>query len=215
MVRTLNPQKHETQRLRLVAQARRLFAAQGVKETSMAQVAKACRVTKAALYHYFKGKDGLLKAILGCRSEEIQDFRQRISATRDPEECFYVFGRIHLESMALPGNLDLMKILLTETLKNKDMRRYYQEFVETHVAQTAREVVGRFAPDLTEKEMRLAFYQFLAALLHYTWNVSVVGNRLDDLIGDTEMFLRRLARLNAAGIRQSPGGGAGDAKRTP
>jgi AcrR family transcriptional regulator len=199
MAKTLNLQKHADHKLKLLAQARRLFAAQGVKETSMSQVARACRVTKATLYHYFKSKDTIVKEILSCRSEEIADFHKRIEAAKTLEDCLYVFAKIHLESMESPENLDLLKILLAETQKSREMKHYYMDFCGQNITQCAREIIRRFAPRLPEKEARLAFYQFLAPLLHYTWNVKMVGP-MEDLIGDDETFIRRLAKIHAKAL---------------
>ena len=199
MAKTLNPEKHADHKSRLLAQARRLFAAQGVKETSMSQVARACRVTKATLYHYFKNKEAIVKDILSCRGEEIADFRKRMEEAKTLEACLYEFAKIHLESMESPANLELLKILLAETQKSRDMKRTYMEFCDQNVTQCAEEIIRRFAPRLPEKEARLAFYQFLAPLLHYTWNVKMVGP-MDDLIGDDETFIRRLSKIHAKGL---------------
>ena len=200
MVMVLNQQKHAGQRMRLLSHARRLFASQGVKETSMSQIAKACRVTKATLYHYFKSKEAILKEILACRTAEIADFQKRMEATHNLEECLYEFAKIHLESMETAENLDLLKILLAETQKNRDMKRYYMNFCGQNVTQCARDIIKRFVPGIAEKEARLAFYQFLAPLLHYTWNVKMVGP-MNDLIGDDEGFIRRLARVHSLALK--------------
>src|SRR6185295_16020467 len=190
MANTRNEQKHTDQRMRLLSQARCLIASLGFKETSMAQIAQACKVTKAALYHYFKSKEEILKDILSCRGEEIADFRKRLAATSTLEACLYEFARIHLETMESPENLDLLKILLAETQKSGDMKRYYMNFCDQNITQCAKDIILRFAPHLSEKEARLAFYQFLSSLLHYTWNVKMVGP-IDDLIGDDETFVKR------------------------
>src|SRR5260221_8609808 len=141
MVQVLNKQKHKNQKMRLLSQARRLFAAQGVKETSMSQVAKACKITKATLYHYFKSKEAILKEILACRGEEIADFQKRLEAAQTLEECLYEFAKMHLESMESSENLDLLKILLAETQKSRDMKRYYMDFCAQNVTQCAQEII--------------------------------------------------------------------------
>ena len=72
MAKLLNQQKHADQRTRLLAHARRLFAVHGVKETSMSQIARACKVTKATLYHYFKNKEAILKEILHVVGQNLE-----------------------------------------------------------------------------------------------------------------------------------------------
>jgi AcrR family transcriptional regulator len=54
---------YELQRETIVAQAAGLFARQGYTATSMNEVAEACGVSKAALYHYVRDKHELLVEI--------------------------------------------------------------------------------------------------------------------------------------------------------
>src|SRR5579859_2712915 len=110
MAKMLNEQKHADQRMRFLSHARRLFATHGVKETSMSQVAKACKVTKATLYHYFQSKEAILKEILACRNAEVENISQG-PLSQSLEECFYQVGKAHLAHMEKPENLELMKIL--------------------------------------------------------------------------------------------------------
>lgn len=54
---------YDDQRATILAHAARLFARQGYAATSMNQVADACGLSKAALYHYFRDKYALLTHI--------------------------------------------------------------------------------------------------------------------------------------------------------
>jgi AcrR family transcriptional regulator len=199
MVKRFNEEKHQTQRMCLLAKARQLFASQGVKETSMSQMATACEVTKATLYHYFRSKEEILKEILACRNAEIVDM------TRGPlptslEECFYQIGKSHLAHMDKPENLELMKILLSETMKNPEMKKYYMDFVTENITRGAREVLAPFVKGKkNEGELKLLFFQFMATLIHYNWNSKMVGS-LAELLGDDETFVRRLSKTYAAAV---------------
>ena len=51
---------YDDQRQAIIARAGELFARQGYHATSMNQVAEACGLSKATLYHYFRDKDALL-----------------------------------------------------------------------------------------------------------------------------------------------------------
>ena len=53
----------EIQREQMLAAAARLFATQGYTATTMQQVAQACEVSKATLYHYVRDKHDLLAQI--------------------------------------------------------------------------------------------------------------------------------------------------------
>jgi AcrR family transcriptional regulator len=202
MAKTLNLQKHSDQKMRILSQARRLFASQGVKETSMSQVAKACKVTKATLYHYFKGKQALVREMLECCSREDEgNLRIKLTQARNLEECLLEMARNHLEQMKRPGNLEIMKILLSETLKNSDMKRFYLSFTNENLERGAREILAPFVQGRkSEKEVRLHFFQFLAALMHYTWQLKMLGD-VSAAVGDEENFIRRLAKTFAMALQ--------------
>ena len=51
---------YDEQRELILAQAAALFARQGYPATSMNQVAQACKLSKATLYHYYRDKDAML-----------------------------------------------------------------------------------------------------------------------------------------------------------
>ena len=55
---------YDGKRKAILDRSARLFAKQGYDRTSMAEVAAACRVSKALLYHYYVNKDELLFDIL-------------------------------------------------------------------------------------------------------------------------------------------------------
>lgn len=199
MVKKFNEEKHQTQRMSLLAIARKLFASQGVKETSMSQMANACQVTKATLYHYFRCKEDILKEILACRNAEIVDMT-RGAMPQSLEECFYQIGKSHLAHMDKPENLELMKILLSETMKNPGMKKYYMDFVTENITRGAREVLSPFVKGKKDEgELKLLFFQFMATLIHYNWNSKMVGS-LSELLGDDETFVRRLSRTYAAAV---------------
>jgi AcrR family transcriptional regulator len=63
--RVREPQaKGETTRLALVAAARRLFGDQGFAATPVDEIVREAGVTKGALYHHFRDKDDLFRAVV-------------------------------------------------------------------------------------------------------------------------------------------------------
>ncbi len=53
--------------------AARVFAAEGVDRASMSQIAQACKISKANIYHYYDSKNTLLFAILDTHLRELRD----------------------------------------------------------------------------------------------------------------------------------------------
>lgn len=192
MTNPFNPKKHADQRTRLLAHARHLFATQGIKETSMSQVAKACKVTKATLYHYFKSKDAILKEILDCRAQGIEATAQA-SHVQNLEECLNQIAHSHLKEMDQPEHLEFMKIMISETMKNQEIRKFYMEFLKENIGRGAQTVVPFIQGKKNEKELRLIFFQFMSTLVHYDWNVKMVGDP-SGFIGGEEAFVRQLVK---------------------
>lgn len=64
---------YDTKRKTILDASARLFAAQGFDRASMAQIAQACGVSKALLYHYYKSKDILLYDIIHQHLKELND----------------------------------------------------------------------------------------------------------------------------------------------
>ncbi|HTC20874.1 MAG TPA: helix-turn-helix domain-containing protein, partial [bacterium] len=144
MVKLLNEQKHTDQRLRLLSHARRLIANQGFKETTMAQIAKACKVTKAGLYHYFKSKEAILLAILGCHEDEMDSLKKELAQARHLEEVLYAIARNHMEKMNRNENLDFLKILVNEAMTNPEVKKFYLDFIKDSLTMVAKDILSPF-----------------------------------------------------------------------
>jgi AcrR family transcriptional regulator len=203
MANTINPKKHEDQRQRLLAHARKLFAAHGVKETSMSQIARACQVTKAALYHYFKSKDEILREIFLSRVDEKEAVVALLKRARNLEECLLTMGRHMVEDVTKPDHRELMKIMLSETMKSAEMRKFYVKFISGQLSYFTQEILMPMVKiRKPEKEVRLLFFQFFASMMHYSWYRIMIGD-ISPLIGDPETFVKTLAQTYAERLQKS------------
>ncbi len=203
MAKILNKQKHADQKRRFVAQARKLFASHGVMETSMSQIARACKVTKAALYHYFKSKDEILREIFLSHVEEKDAVVNLLKQAKDLEECFYLLGKNHLLEMNRPEHVELMRIMLSETMKSPEMRKFYLHFITEQLTFIVQEIlIPKLITRKSEKDIKLLFFQFFASLMHYSWHQMMVGD-ITPLIGDGETFVRSLAKTYAKRFQEA------------
>lgn len=78
---------YDEQREMILAQAARLFARGGYPGTSMNQVAEACGLSKATLYHYYKDKYSLLVSIAEGHVSVLEQMVAEIQAQRLPPEA--------------------------------------------------------------------------------------------------------------------------------
>ena len=85
---------HDDKRRKILARAAEVFALEGFDRASVAQVADACDVSKATLYHYYSSKDDILFDILDCYLAEL---RERVCEMdiewKTPREAFQVTVR--------------------------------------------------------------------------------------------------------------------------
>ncbi len=72
---------YDLKRDAILRSAAKLFAETGFDRSSMSQLAEACGVSKALLYHYYTGKDALLFDVIGAH---LNDLCTRVEEADDP-----------------------------------------------------------------------------------------------------------------------------------
>jgi len=77
---------YDEQRELILARAAALFARQGYHATSMNQVAEACGLSKATLYHYYRDKDAMLVQIAEGHVTRLAALLDEVAALRLPPE---------------------------------------------------------------------------------------------------------------------------------
>jgi len=78
---------HEEKRLAILHTAARFFAEHGFDRSSMNQLAGACGVSKALIYHYYDSKDALLFDIVHTHLDSLlETVRSADGANRDAEQ---------------------------------------------------------------------------------------------------------------------------------
>jgi AcrR family transcriptional regulator len=153
---------YDDQREAILASAARLFASQGYSATSMNQVAEACGLSKATLYHYYRDKYALLFSIADTHVERLQ----RIA--REDGELRVLIARL-VEEYA--DAQDEHWVLTSEVrfLEPADRRR---------ILDREREVVAAFAravsaqrPDLDEAALSKPLTMLLFGMVNwmFTW----------------------------------------------
>jgi AcrR family transcriptional regulator len=96
----------------LISVARTLFAQHGYAQTSTEDIVRAANVTRGALYHHFKNKEDLFKAVLERIQIEIAArIETAVSATQDPQAQLRLGCRAFLETALEP---ELQRIALID-----------------------------------------------------------------------------------------------------
>lgn len=169
MARGRAPQ-YDDQRALILAQAARLFAQQGFMATSMNQVADACGLSKAALYHYFRDKYALAAHIAETHVRQLLDVVVRVQAgCEDPKRLLSELIEHFVREYA--SAQDAHRVLTEDVrfLADEDRRR---------ILEVEREVVARFAqaicalrPQLQERRVHKALAMLLFGMINwlFTW----------------------------------------------
>ena len=128
---------YDDQREFILAQAAQLFARRGYPATSMNQVAEACNLSKATLYHYYKDKSSLLISIAETHVSKLAALvAEEEASTHTDEERLRRFIYRIVEEYA--GAQDAHRVLTDDV-------RFLEEADRERVLDKEREVVAGFA----------------------------------------------------------------------
>jgi AcrR family transcriptional regulator len=86
MARTI-AKDHEEKRQAILGTAASFFAENGFDRSSMNQLAKACGVSKALIYHYYDSKDALLYDIVHTHLSDLLDEVHAVNQTSPDKEA--------------------------------------------------------------------------------------------------------------------------------
>ena len=93
MVRTI-AKDYDDKRRHILTVAAEVFAREGIARASMNEVARACGISKANIYHYYASKDDIIFDILDSYLSQLRDQIVEISrAGLSPQEQLYAITR--------------------------------------------------------------------------------------------------------------------------
>lgn len=157
--------KQKVNEKHLIDQSIRVFRRKGYNNTKMEDIAQACGLLKGSLYHYYSGKEALMKAVIEymhryyqktsfkVKYNETMSGKQKLETlAKFAEEQFFasesgcIFGNLALETF---GNEDalaaLVKLFFTEwrdTLAHIFSERYAPEEAQIIALDTIAEIEG-------------------------------------------------------------------------
>jgi len=126
--------RFDRQLARVLHHAAHIFCEKGYEGASMRDLSRASGMSLAGLYHYFASKEELLYLIQKHAFRTIiENLRERLKESSDPEERVRIFLENHLEYFL--ANKEAMKVLTheDETLKNgrgKEIRAIKREYYQ-------------------------------------------------------------------------------------
>jgi AcrR family transcriptional regulator len=188
---------YDDQRAAILAEAARLFARNGFVATSMNQVAEACSLSKAALYHYFRDKYALLIEIAEGHVQRLLEVIEEVEAEH-PNCATRLPALIQRFVYEYSSAQDAHRVLTEDV-------RFLEPSDRERILDVEREVVARFAsciamvrPDLNQRLLAKPLAMLLFGMINwlFTWfkpDAQLDYPTLAPLV--TELFLHGLTGL--------------------
>lgn len=160
----------DEQREKLLAQAARLFASRGYPATSMNEVAAACGLSKATLYHYCADKYSLLVSIAESHVERLARRMEQVRTRRlAPEPLLRALIRELLAEYA--SAQDAQRVLTAEArfLKPADAERVHEK--ERAIVRGFTQALEQLRPDLASAHLAKPLTMLLFGMINwlFTW----------------------------------------------
>lgn len=161
---------YEDQRELILDRAAALFARGGYPGTSMNQVAEACGLSKATLYHYFRDKYALLVSISDDHVTRLQAIvREVLAQPLAPQAQMRELIARLVEEYASAQNAHRVLTEDVKFLDEADRRRVLDK--EREVVQGFAQVVTALRPDLREAALAKPLTMLLFGMVNwlFTW----------------------------------------------
>ncbi|MEM9708469.1 MAG: TetR/AcrR family transcriptional regulator [Pseudomonadota bacterium] len=172
MVRTI-AKDHDAKRRHILDVAAEVFAREGIARASMNEVAKACGISKANIYHYYASKDEVVFDILDSYLSELRDrIRGLDFSTQPPAAQLHILCREFL--LAYEGMDHQHKIqsegLPLLSLEQQEILKDYQRDLVNAVSDVLRECAPEVLSTNREECRNATMSVFGMVNWFYMWN---------------------------------------------
>lgn len=161
---------YDDQRELILERAAALFARRGYPGTSMNQVAEACGLSKATLYHYYKDKYAILVSIADSHVSRLQGIvREALTEHTTPDAQMRVLIRRLVEEYADAQNAHRVLTEDVKFLEDADRERILDK--EREVVNGFAKVVAALRPDLKQAALSKPLTMLLFGMINwmFTW----------------------------------------------
>lgn len=111
---------------KIIDVASQLFLEQGFDRTSLDQVIEQCGGSKQTLYRYFGDKQGLLKAVISDRIEQVKiAFQFQTDSSDSLQQQLNQFGLAYLNTILSANVLNIYRIILIESQRDNSLALFF------------------------------------------------------------------------------------------
>lgn len=170
------------QKENIIESAQKLFTRFGFLKTTVDEIAKAARMGKASLYHYFKGKEDIFREVVKKESQVLSGkTREAIERENTPQDKMKAFIVTRMQCLSELANI-------YDALKNEYLEHY--AFIEKTREKNFREEIDMVKAILDDgvksgvfaiTDMELTAFTIITALkgLEYHWTVEIPSNKIE------------------------------------
>jgi AcrR family transcriptional regulator len=159
---------YEDQREAILAASARLFATRGYTATTMNEVAAACGISKATLYHYVRDKQGLLAQITGGHVARLEALVSEVGALGLPARA--AMSELIHRFMQAYASAEHQHRVLTEDvgfLGDADRQRVLDG--QRRVVAAFADAVAALRPDLAAARLHKPLAMLLFGMINWTF----------------------------------------------
>jgi len=189
----LKPQELEARRLEIIAAARACFLRNGFHQTTTDQICKEASITPGGLYHYFRGKDDIITAVIEHTTQQtVAKLRAAAEEPDDIGSAFRELAQFLFTTMRDPDIDNIVRLdmeVWVEGLKNEKLAKISREswgirrqVLERFIRRSIDE--GLYQPGVVEEK---AFAGLLMAIL--------IGLRVGKLVWKEDFDLNGAMRM--------------------
>jgi TetR/AcrR family transcriptional regulator len=199
---------YDDQRDAILSRAAALFADQGYTATSMNDIAAACGVSKAGLYHYYRDKRELLFQITAGHVARLEQFVVEVAAETAGADAQTRLRALILRFVREYADAQNEHRVLTEDV------RFLEEHERVQVREPQRRVVAAFAdaiaavrPNLARNELDRPLAMLLFGMINwmFTWlrpDGSLTHEQMAPVVADLFLGGLEAVRKPRTGARQ-------------
>ncbi len=201
-MKTLDHAAFQIRKETILQHARHLFATKGYAETSMDDIAKACHVQKASLYHYFPGKGEILQQMVDLEVElwwgtRLKDYESSLNL----RETLTLIGTTFLKDMEDTRRQEFFKIIHFESHKNPAIHAALKAS-PTHNKQGFHAVFARYLDGkLPQVKIAMFMTQFMGGLIHYASLSRLRGENMCFEKFEDSAYIAQLVEIFVKGIQ--------------
>jgi len=166
----------------IIKTAQKLFSRFGFLKTTVDEIAKAARMGKASLYHYFKSKEDIFREVVEKESQILSGkTREAIERENTPQDKIKAFIVTRMECLSELANI-------YDALKNEYLEHY--AFVEKAREANFREEIETIKAILQDGvndgvfeiyDIELTSFAIITALkgLEYPWTIEIPSHKIE------------------------------------